>query len=86
MKTKTKAPFELYNGIHAGTDCLATRVAYIETNNRVEKWCKIADFILARFISIAFMLPKPILSYFMYFTTNLGPDAFELTFPVWYKS
>lgn len=32
---------------------------------------------------IGFVLPKAILSYFSYFTTDAGPEAFELSIPMW---
>lgn len=32
---------------------------------------------------VVFVLPKAVYSYFMYFTTKLGADAFELPIPTW---
>lgn len=67
-------------------DCCATKIFYIKANNDADEWGKLANLINARYMPFVIMLPKFILSYFNYFTTDLGNDAFELTFPSWYRN
>lgn len=69
--------------LHSGSKYSASKIIYIETVEQSEIGSEIVDFVIAKCIPVAFMLPKPILSYFKYFTTDAGPDAFELTFPLW---
>lgn len=47
------------------------------------KWAKIEDLVIAQVIPVIIMLPKFISSLYTYFATDLGSDAFELTFPIW---
>lgn len=38
-----------------------------------------------QFVAVpGFVLPKALWCFFLYYTTDLGPDAFELPFPTWY--
>lgn len=57
---------------------------YEETNQTVEKWCKIVYIVLVKLSVPCIVLPKSIYSLIIYFITDLGPDAFELPIPVWY--
>lgn len=45
---------------------------------------KICLFVIKYGVLICFLLPKALFSYFIYFTTDLGNDAFELPLPMWY--
>ena len=56
---------------------------YKKTNRLVEKLCKIAYFIIVKVSAPCLAIPKALLSFFMYFTTDLGPNAFELPIPAW---
>lgn len=56
---------------------------YEKTNRLVEKWCKIAYFVIVKMSVPGFILPKALVSLFIYYTTDSGPDAFELPIPVW---
>lgn len=62
----------------------ALKSSYIENNQQIEKWSEIIYLIVAKMTPIAFILPKFIVSIFIYFTTNLENDAFELPLPMWY--
>lgn len=47
---------------------------------------KLSEFIYAALMYITlpgFMLPKAIISYFIYFTTDAGRDAFDLPLETW---
>lgn len=50
----------------------------------VEKVSEIIYFIAINIGVPGFLLPKLIVSYFVYFTTDSGRDAFELPFDMWY--
>ena len=69
-----------------GTKCPVSKVFYSRANKQMEIWSKIVYFFNAKCVPILYMLPRPILSFFIYFTTDLGNDAFELTFPIWYEN
>ena len=56
---------------------------YKKTNQLVEKWCKIAYLIIVKMVGPSCVLPKAMVCFFMYFTTDLGSDAFELPIPAW---
>lgn len=55
-----------------------------ETNELVEKLSKIIDFLIVRVSVPGSLLPKAIFCLFIYFTTDLGHDAFKLSIPLWY--
>lgn len=51
---------------------------------KLMKMCsKFLDIVVAKMSPICFVLPKAIATYFVYFVTDLGDDAFELTMPMW---
>lgn len=58
-----------------------SQVMYKDTNRFVENWCDITYAIGRKFLLPTLILPKTILSYFIYFTTDAGNSAFELPFP-----
>lgn len=61
----------------------ATRSIYLEANQFEEKLCEILFFIINKMTPAIGILPWAIYIYFLYFTTALGPDAFELPQPMW---
>lgn len=61
-----------------------SKAMYEKTNRLVEKISKFISFVIV-YVSIpAFVLPKAIYCLFIYYTTDLGPDSFELPIPTWY--
>lgn len=56
---------------------------YERTNEATEKICKIMQIIIIHIAVPGFVLPKAFYCFFLYFATDLGPDAFELPFPTW---
>lgn len=61
----------------------ASKPIYLETHRLVEKICKIMTFVLLNVTVPSFVIPKAILCLSLYFTTDLGPDAFDLPLPLW---
>lgn len=57
-----------------------SKAIYEEANDLVEKWSKIIASAFTRITAPGLMLPYIIMSYFMYFTTDSGTDAFVLPF------
>lgn len=57
---------------------------YTETNRKGEKLSKIAFVIVTIVIPIAFIFPPAIFAYSIYFTTDVGNDAFVLLYATWY--
>lgn len=64
----------------------ASREDFQKTNRQVEKWSEFLVTITMTVVYPCVMFSKFIISFFVYFTTDLGDDAFELPFPYWYKS
>lgn len=56
---------------------------YEKTNRLAEKCSKIICFLIMKMSIPGFVLPKAIFSYFRYFTTDAGPNAFELPILAW---
>lgn len=60
-----------------------SRVMYEETNNLMEKLSEIVELMVVGVCLPGFVIPRIIVSYFKYFTTDLGDDAFDLSIPMW---
>lgn len=58
-------------------------VIYQKCNKQVEKWSASLQFALLKVTINCIMWPKMIMSYFNYFTTDLGAEAFELPTYEW---
>lgn len=56
---------------------------YEKTNQSAEKISKLIELAIVYVSLPGFILPKTIYSYFMYFTSDLGADAFVLSIPAW---
>lgn len=52
---------------------------------KVEKWCKIVHFVFMRIVLYGVTVPKVIFCFYVYYTTDLGTEAFEMPFPFWYE-
>lgn len=59
------------------------KIIYEKTNKTAEKLCKIIYFICAKVSIPGSVLPKALACFFIYFTTDLGNEAFELPMPLW---
>ena len=70
--------------IFSGVKYSKSKVIYEEVDERAEKWIKRFHFLLMRLTLPATMLPNGIISYVLYFATDLGSDAFRLPFPIWF--
>lgn len=57
---------------------------YGRVNKKNEKWTKMLDFVLLKVTLPGVIMPNFIISYFLYFATDLGSEAFRLPFPKWY--
>lgn len=62
----------------------ASMMIYIDAIDQMDTWSKIVYFFIAKIALNCFIWPKPILLFFLYFTTDVGTDAFELPIPMWY--
>lgn len=56
---------------------------YQKNHDMTEKIGKIVGLLMMHISVPVFVMPKAILSYFNYYTTDLGSHAFELTIPIW---
>lgn len=59
---------------------------YEKANQLAETWSKMIDFAIVHVSVPTIIFPKAIVSFFIYYTTEAGPDAFELPIPVWWAS
>lgn len=55
----------------------------IETAEQVEKWNKILAFISIKMMPLAGVLSRAIPSFFLFYFTDLGNEAFQLPAPMW---
>lgn len=60
-----------------------SKTKYDKINQKIEKWCKIIDFVTVKVSPPTVILPKLTISFFNYLTTDAGNDAFELPNPMW---
>lgn len=66
-----------------GSQCPTSRKIYEDTNEQIEKQCKLAHLFIAKVTPVSIITPKVLASFFIYFSTNLSNDSFELPFPMW---
>lgn len=57
--------------------------AYYETAEQIEKWCEIGYFAMIRITPMCWIFPRGASSYFNYFFTNIGNEAFDLPLLMW---
>lgn len=68
----------------SGMEYPTPEALFQETNQLVEKWSEIMCFLATIVIPTFVCFSMVMLSFFFYFTTDLGSDAFELPVPMWY--
>lgn len=87
---KSELKFQVINLISTkikkipGSEHPESKVLYDEVNRLVEKCSEIAYFVMVKLTAVCIVLPKFGISMFVYLTTDLGYDAFELPFPAWW--
>lgn len=58
---------------------------YAETNRKIEKWTEIIAFAMVKVTPVCWISPKAIISFVLYFATDMGNNAFALPIAMWYK-
>lgn len=72
------------NGIFfLGLENSELKKLYIKTGRIIELMSKAILLVFMYIIPPMFVLPNSILSFYAFFTTDLGNDAFEMPFPMW---
>lgn len=66
-----------------GSKYADSKKIYDQTIQKMEKWSKIIYLGISRVLPICLMLPKFIISFSLYYTTDLDRGAFILPFPTW---
>lgn len=61
----------------------ASKKSFIKINHLVEKCSETIYFAVVKVSPQCVIYPKFIISYMLYFATDLGRDSFELPFPIW---
>lgn len=69
--------------MNLGLESSIAKAMYEEANQRFEKYTKIGMFLLTNVLVPCALLPKVIVSFFLYFNTDLGENAFYLPLPLW---
>lgn len=59
---------------------------YEKLKEKVEIWTRKFRFSLVNVTVPALLMPQMIISYYLYFTTDLGSEAFSLAYPIWWVS
>lgn len=65
-------------------ECPKSKRKYEKTNRNMEKWSEIVYFLTVKVTVVCLIGPRFVVSFFVYFTTNLGADAFELPILTWF--
>lgn len=63
----------------------ASTVKYVQINLQVEKWTKIIHFVFLALVIPSTFFSKLFFCFYLYFSTDLGTDSFELPFPFWWE-
>lgn len=61
-----------------------SKAIYKKTNRKVQIGIEILDLLMMKLSPNCLLFPHFIVSFYVYFTTDAGRDAFEMQFPVWY--
>lgn len=56
---------------------------FSKANQQVEKMSKIIFYVVIKILVHCFMMPRFIISFFIYFTTKSVNDTLELPIPMW---
>ena len=67
----------------SGSDNPTSKALFEKTDRHVEQWSEIGYLLIAKMTPAYWIFPWAIISYFVYFTTNLGNEAFELPVLLW---
>lgn len=73
-----------YVKLIAGLSNPISEELFCKTNHQVEKCSEFIYFIVFKVSPPAYVLPKAFFSLFLYFTTDMGQDAFMLPLPTWF--
>lgn len=71
------------NNIVSGSETEASKAIYGKLNAKLVKWSEWFNFASMKVTLPALTLPNIIKSFFIYFTTDDGADAFQLPFYAW---
>lgn len=66
-----------------GSKYQQSKIIYANTNQFVEKWTELINFVLVDVCIPIFSMFMLIFSYVIYFTTDSKEAAFEISFPMW---
>lgn len=80
---KGKPQFVKKEIIFIGLECRGSKEIYDGINENVQKMDRIVGFLMIKLSLPCVMFSKLFSSYFAYFTTDVGNEAFELSFPYW---
>ena len=74
------------NWIFLGLEYPAARLIYTEINPKSEKWCRLTNRIFTKLFLPTMIVPQVVYCFTVYFVTDLGNDAFEMLYPLWWAS
>ena len=60
-----------------------SKQTYVKLNGKIEKWTGFFYFFLVKVSVPAVTMPQFIISFYLYFATDLGAEAFSLPYPMW---
>lgn len=67
-----------------GQQCPGSKAIYDEIDQQIEKWSEIIRLAAGKGTPICLILPKSLLSFFLYFATDSGSESFLLPLPMWW--
>lgn len=68
---------------NSGLENERSKEFYEIVNAQVNKWAEVSKFAFMNVTFPCITIPNFIMSFFLYFTTDAGSDAFKLPFPEW---
>lgn len=61
-----------------------SNLMYVNLNENIEKWSNVFYWVLMKVTAPGILIISFTMSYYLYFTSDLGSDAFCLPYPFWY--
>lgn len=66
-----------------GSENPTSKEIYVKMSQLIEKCSKIGFFVMGKLTPVCWIIPKAVICYFDYFTTDLGSEVWELPVFFW---
>lgn len=76
-------PYYIPRNDLTGSRSQTAKAIYTETSQTTEKWTQRAFILMTIVTPVCLTLPLTLVDFFIYFTTDLGREAFDMPFSTW---